>query len=157
MSCEPLAPGLNELRALARAGQGGGIVGFTLSFAVAGLLGSFTAIVFYTTIAIVSLGAFFGIRIRDVKSRLEITGTRLKAFAERYAPPDAPPLFVLSKKSGTKSGETASRLDVPGVTVANTPPAKTAAIFRIKPDLDALPPSLRNPVPVVEPPTGACR
>lgn len=149
-----LAPGLNELRALARAGQGGGIVGFTLSFAVAGLLGSFTAIVFYTTIAIISLGAFFGIRVRDIKNRLEITGTRLKTFAERYAPPDAPPLFVLSKKSVTKSGETASRLDVPGVTVANTPPAKTAAIFRIKPDLDALPPSLRNPLPAVEPPIG---
>jgi S-DNA-T family DNA segregation ATPase FtsK/SpoIIIE len=140
-----LAPGQNELRALARAGQGGGIVGFALSFAVAGLLGSFTAVVFYAGIAVISLAAFFGVRVRDVKTRLEKTGAGLKAFAEKYAPADAPALFTLPKKLPLPSP--ASRLDVPGVTVPDTPPPKPhTAIFRIKPDLEALPPSLRNPV-----------
>jgi S-DNA-T family DNA segregation ATPase FtsK/SpoIIIE len=148
-----LAPGQSELRALARAGQGGGLVGFALSFSVAGLLGSFTAIVFYSIVMVISLAAFFGVRIREVKIRLEKAGTTLKAFAEQYAPAGAPPLFTFPPKQATKPGTQPSRLDVPGVTVANAAPPKATAIFRIKPDLDALPPSLRNPVPAVELPS----
>ncbi len=93
-----LATGETELRALARAGQGGGLVGWATSIAVAGLFGSLPALIFYSAILLLSGAVVLGVRKSDVQTRLRALSARLRLLAAQLAqtprrqPTPAPPL-----------------------------------------------------------------
>ncbi len=72
-----------EPRALARSGQGGGYIGWALSDLIFKLLGSGLAIVFFSTVMLVSLGMTFGVRRAHIRQGLLGASKRLEAFAER--------------------------------------------------------------------------
>jgi len=137
-----LAAGDSELRALARAGQGGGYVGWALSAAISGLFGSLTAIIFYGGLLTISLGVVFGLRQLTVKRWLQGISRRLRVYSEKYmrltepppreTRPSAPPSFqVKAANDPTISADTAQAK------------RSTAQIMRIRPDLDNIPPSQR--------------
>jgi hypothetical protein len=58
----------DEPRALAREGEGGGYVGWAISSIAVGYVGEGTAMLIFAGIALFSLGAFFGIRRRDIRA-----------------------------------------------------------------------------------------
>jgi len=75
-----LFSGDNELRALARAGQGGGLVGWALSALVSGLFGTIIAIIVYGLLLILALGVIFGLRSAAVQHTLKTVTARLENF-----------------------------------------------------------------------------
>ncbi len=79
-----------ELRAIARAGRGGGYTGWALSSAVSGLLGSTTAIIFYGLIFVISIGVVLGMRRAHIQKALTWAIRRLDLLAERLAQPPKP-------------------------------------------------------------------
>ncbi len=78
-----LAAGDAELRALARAGAGGGYIGWGLSVLVSGLFGSTTAMIFYVLLLIVSTGVFFGVQHIHVQTWLQTISQRLRTYGNR--------------------------------------------------------------------------
>lgn len=116
-----------ELRAVARAGEGGGIIGGALSAFVSSLLGTTTAIALFTFILLVSLGFATGLRRSQIADWLTTASNQLKNFSNRT-------MLDTQRTLGT-------------VTRANyvtdtRSPAQT--LMRIRPDPNNLPPSKRN-------------
>lgn len=127
-----------EARALARVGEGGGLVGWALSSPLSQLIGSTTVLIFYVLMLIASIGVVIGIRRQQIKKTLKqvqltfyTLGTRLeerpaqnrkrrqrererRAAAERY---------LLKRYSEQESPRT--------------------PLIRIRPNLENIPPSLR--------------
>lgn len=88
----------SELRALARAGQGGGLIGWGLSYPFYWILGRQAALaVFATLIAICAIIAS-GLRRRHIAAFFSRFGIRLKLFSEttRQAPTPAPSIEAQS-------------------------------------------------------------
>lgn len=126
-----VAVGDSELRALARAGQGGGMLGWGLTAVPFWLLGRVTTIILFGFILLVSLFVVIGVERRHIIAWFTNSGQRLLIFSERL--------------SGT-----AKRITLP-----KAPPApedvvqvsnRHMPIMRIKANLDNLPPSLRNAI-----------
>jgi DNA segregation ATPase FtsK/SpoIIIE-like protein len=144
-----LASGDSELRALARAGQGGGYIGWALSATVSGLFGSLTAIIFYGMLLIISVGVVLGARQSHLKGWVQKTGHRLRSYGEKYAhPPEPPPRREVTTTNTPQSNPiSAATAALEGV--LPTPPSAaqakrtTAQIMRIRPDLENVPPSQR--------------
>lgn len=137
-----LLSGDTELRALARAGLGGGYVGWALSSIVAGLFGSIVSIVVYGTIFIVCAGVVFGLQTNHIKAwlrtyseRLQTSGAQLtkestEKLAEHKRVRETVPLP--DPFSGALQGE-----------LTTTTKRTTQNLIRIRPDLSSIPPSLR--------------
>ncbi|HEX2907693.1 MAG TPA: DNA translocase FtsK 4TM domain-containing protein, partial [Phototrophicaceae bacterium] len=126
-----------ELRALARAGQGGGYIGWALSYLISGLLGSTTAIVFYGLLLLVSFGVVLGMRRLHIQKWLGLGIVRLQTFAEKMAQPPKP---RRERKPATIPAMPADPLELP------TPPTRRATssmIVRVRIDPANIPPSLR--------------
>lgn len=125
-----------EMRAMARAGEGGGYIGYTLSIIIAGLFGSIPAILFYGGLFILSIGVVFGLRQSHVTTWLENNSQRLRAYGEKTmekTKPKPKPQTnpAMPNVEQALSGQPAS------------PKKATAPILRIRPNLDNIPPSLR--------------
>jgi hypothetical protein len=137
-----LASGDSELRALARAGQGGGYIGWALSATVSGLFGSLTAIIFYGMLLIISVGVVLGARQSHLKGWVQKTSQRLRSYGEKYAHQPVP---VSAPVSSPISAATAALEGTPPLAAVNPAQAKrtTAQIMRIRPDLENVPPSQR--------------
>jgi DNA segregation ATPase FtsK/SpoIIIE-like protein len=127
-----LGMGDTEYRAVARAGEGGGIIGGGLAASVDRLFGTTTAIVFYSLVLIVGIGVVLGIRKTHITGWLQRTGERLQAYSDRVY-----------------------RIQHP-----NTAPAQSVAsvrlppLMRIRPDPDNIPPSQRYVPSTNLPPLG---
>lgn len=108
-----------ELRALVRAGTGGGLIGWGLTVVPAMLFGRSLTILIYGALLFFSLAGVFGIRRAYLINLLNSNGQRLLAWGE--------------KMRGTQQRV---------VPVAPLAPQRTS-LYRIRPDHSRLPPSLR--------------
>jgi len=72
-----------ELRALARAGQGGGLIGWGLSFPFYWLLGRSVALVLFVIIITVCVIVFIGIKRRQIVDKLTHYSARLQKLSDR--------------------------------------------------------------------------
>ncbi len=138
-----LAYGDPELRALARAGQGGGYIGWALSQLIAGLLGSTTALIFYGGLFIISLGIVLGMRRAHIQRGLQAGVRVLQNFAARMAEPPRRP------KPGVRHQPEAPP---PHVAPAPTRRATSSMIVRVRFDPSSIPPSARAGAAPKEPP-----
>jgi S-DNA-T family DNA segregation ATPase FtsK/SpoIIIE len=155
-----LAAGDPELRNLARAGRGGGQVGWALSALVVNLFGSSVAIVLYSILLIVGVGIVIGIKRAHVVSFLSRLHTALAQTAAEWRPaprprPQRPSLDeALNPPAKTviidESGAPALRhtSEVAGQR------ARAYSLMHIRPDPDSLPPSLRYSAPTTPNPPG---
>lgn len=123
-----LLSGDTELRALARAGIGGGWVGWAMSMLIAGIFGNTVAIIIYTLLLSVSLALTLGVTRVHISQILNATSTRLRAYGQRHVKPAPPPPPPVSAIPPIQAG-------------------RAAVLMRIRPDPGNLPPSLRNPIP----------
>ncbi|MYD08444.1 MAG: DUF87 domain-containing protein [Chloroflexi bacterium] len=82
----------SELRALARAGQGGGMIGWGLSYPFFWILGQRAALAVFATLIAVCAIIASGLRQRHIAALFSRFGIRLKLFSEstRQATPPAP-------------------------------------------------------------------
>lgn len=137
-----LLSGDPELLALARAGGGGGYVGWGLSVLIVALFGTIPAVALYALLFAFSIAAVFGLRLSTIKRLLEQGDIRLTTAGSR-----------LNKQAKEALATRAARLqasrqplNVDKVPAPNAaPPVRktNTLILRIRPDLSAVPPSLR--------------
>lgn len=126
-----LIPGEDDLRTLARNGEGGGVIGWGLAAVPHWLFGRSMTIMLFGTFLAISVAVVLGIRRRNIINWVNTIGYRLLMFSERL--------------SGA-----ADR-----VTIPEAPPApekvlelstRHIPIMRIVQDMSNLPPSLRNAI-----------
>ena len=118
-----------ELRALARAGQGGGLVGWGISYPFYWVMGRQPALAFFTLMIAVSVVVFIGLRRRHIVAFLGNLSQQLRDY-------------------GQESGQSRdSALDQIGIglyrRLATTPGYRTR-IMRIRPDPENIPDELRK-------------
>lgn len=80
-----------ELRALARAGQGGGVIGWGLSYPFFWILGRPTALAFFSLLMAICAVVAIGLRSRHITSLLARFGGKLQLLSESKARAPAPP------------------------------------------------------------------
>ena len=131
-----LGQGDPELRALARAGEGGGYIGWGVCVLPTALFGTTVAIIIFGLMMAVSLGIVVGIRRQQVANWLTRTSGYLNTRGEQLAATPLP--------EKPKPAVTAPSVDAQGLEQkATKPPHKRAKVMRIRPNPDNLPPSLR--------------
>lgn len=140
-----LMTGDPEMRAIARAGQGGGYIGFALSFLISRLFGSITAIIIYGIILIISLSVFLGLKQSHIKNTLQAVSTRLRSYGESATRKGDSSLedirarrTMIPVPAPVQPVEVQQPGDVPSFRRA------TSTILRIRPDLENVPPSQRT-------------
>lgn len=133
-----LTAGDLEYRAIARAGQGGGLIGGALASVLGSALGVTTATIIFTLILLVALAVAVGIKTSQVRGLLQRVSARLHAYADRV--------------------NIETRRHLGAATVKNpalySPRSPAQSLVRIRPDRANLPPSLREPGGVALPPLG---
>ncbi|GAB4508559.1 MAG: DNA translocase FtsK [Anaerolineae bacterium] len=134
-----LAQGDNELRALARAGEGGGTIGWGISVLPYLLFGASVTMILFGILLAISLGIVMGVRRAQINEWLERNSTRLRSYGEALLKEAAPPA---APTPAAPAERPAYSLDL---SLQRHPP-----LMRIKADLSQLPPSLRNPAPEPE-------
>jgi len=122
-----------ELRALARAGQGGGVIGWGLTVLPYWLLGRTFTILIFTIGLIASIGALFGFRQSQLLPILDKYGQRLFLYSERLEKEATPTVPTTEEKPKTKNK---------AIIATNKMP-----LMRIRANYDNLPPSLRPDAP----------
>lgn len=132
-----LTSGDSELRALARAGEGGGYVGWGMSVIPYWAFGTTLATIFWGVILVLSVGITIGIRASQVSRWMQKAGETLYTFGAQIAPPQ-------------------QKTIKPIITPASLPENPTAItgrsnIVRIRPNISELPPSLRPQPKMPEP------
>ena len=75
----------SELRALARAGQGGGLIGWGLSYPFFWILGRPIALVFFSALTALSIVIMIGMRRHHIAAIMSRLGFRLQTFSEDAA------------------------------------------------------------------------
>ncbi|GIL13448.1 MAG: DNA translocase FtsK [Chloroflexota bacterium] len=140
-----LAYGDPELRALARAGQGGGYVGWALSQLIAGLLGSATALIFYGGLFVFSISVVLGMRRAHIQKVLQAGDRVLQNFAARMAEPPRRRKPAAAPQPQAPSPEAA---------LPPTRRATSSMIVRVRFDPSSIPPSARAGAAPKEPPPG---
>lgn len=80
----------DEARALARAGKGGGYVGWSISSLIASFIGAWPSIFLLSIVLVYGLMLFFGITRRDIRQFLLVLGTTLEDWAARLQPEPEP-------------------------------------------------------------------
>ncbi len=138
-----LLTGDNELKALARAGEGGGYVGWGLSIAISSLFGSIPAILFYGTIFVISVGVVFGLRVSNLKIWLQTNSQRLGTLGQQL---QTQANEILSKRINRPQSAPALNMTPLAIGLpvdASTTKRTTQNVLRIRPDMANIPPSLR--------------
>lgn len=136
-----LLSGDPELRALARAGQGGGYIGWVLSSVIGSLLGSITAILIYSLIFVISLGIVLGLKTEHIKNWVRTNSERLYQVGEKLSL-SASQIFEEYQRLRTTPPP--NSLGAALSDALPTPPKQTKqSLLRIRPDLNSIPPSLR--------------
>ena len=139
-----LVSGDSELRALARAGQGGGLVGWGLSALVSGLFGTIVAEIVYGILLFLSLSAAIGLRSATIRGWVQRAGDRLERFGRENV---AAAQKAQALRRSAKVNVTPDRLA--GATEALSQTDDTAfrmppsPIVRIRPNPANVPPSMR--------------
>lgn len=128
-----LTSGDSEWRALARVGQGGGIIGWGLSVIVGGLLSSYFALFVYSTLFIFCVAFVVGIRWHHIIALLSGHSKRLRQLSD-YLTTSMP-----------KMPEPVIQPESPPASVTETilEPTKSTNILRIRPNPDNFSPSQR--------------
>jgi S-DNA-T family DNA segregation ATPase FtsK/SpoIIIE len=137
-----LLSGEVELRALARAGGGGGQVGWALSVLVSSVFGALTATIVYSIILLLSLGTVIGMRTGQLKDWVNRLGDRLNTYGETMAARAQTARERLKAEATPPPdplGQALNKLNDPN---AETP-KKLPPIARIRPNPASVPPSLR--------------
>ena len=135
-----LTTGDTEWRAVARAGYGGGIVGWGLATLIGSLLSSTFALFIYGLIFGLCVAYVIGIRLRHLARLLERLSSRMRAVGEKLetslpkAEPLQPPPVPVA----------------PPTVTATSPEVSRVNIMRIKPDPANIPPSQRPGAPGFE-------
>ena len=124
-----------ELRAVVRAGHGGGIVGWGLSVVIAGLFSSAFALLFYTVIFFMCVAALFGLESNHVIRFLQQASQHVRSSGQSFAPD-------LSEQSAAQPPPTPFR-----ARDMVSREQRKLNIVRIRPNPANLPPSRRIPVP----------
>ncbi len=144
-----LTSGDDELLALARLGQGGGLVGWAFSSLTVSIVGVPVSIVIFSILFAISTAVVIGIRRDHIKIVLNRASAWLKLHGKRLKPESAPrPIRVstldeaMSQPRTTISAQGLTALAMP--TEAQVQRAKAFHIMRIRPDRDRLPPSMRS-------------
>ncbi|GAB1420504.1 hypothetical protein MASR2M15_06030 [Anaerolineales bacterium] len=119
----------DELLAIARNGQGGGIVGFALTVIPFNLMGRILAITLFILIFIISLGFVFGIQRKQFMSWLNNLQTKLKTFGQNLRNPNS-----------TLDGHE-KIIDLKDVLLMSK---ERIPLMRIRVDMERIPPSLRK-------------
>ncbi|MFW5691364.1 MAG: DNA translocase FtsK [Chloroflexota bacterium] len=129
-----------ELRALARAGQGGGYIGWGMCVLPYAVFGDVVTMILFGAVLVFSLGVAVGIRHEQVSGVLRRVSDTLSNQGQKLA---ATPLPERRQKSSLTP---AAR---PGLAEAEKPVHQRVQVMRIRPDRNRLPPSLR---PAATPP-----
>jgi DNA segregation ATPase FtsK/SpoIIIE-like protein len=144
-----LSSGDVELRAVARAGQGGGFIGWALSMLIAGLFGSGFALLIYGSLLVLSIGVVLGLSRSFLSARLKQYSERLKSYAQTMEKIPAPAAQVASEKPLEPAVATAP-IESPlipepaaAASIETTSQRKLPTLIRIRPNLENLPPSQR--------------
>ncbi|HLV36676.1 MAG TPA: DNA translocase FtsK [Spirillospora sp.] len=129
-----LTAGDTEWRAIARAGYGGGVVGWGLSTLIGNLLSSAFALFFYSLIFVLCIAYVSGIRPRHIARALIAVSSRMRGFGHAAAQnlPD------MKSAAVNPSNDTA-----PEPPAQIPPEVSKLNIIRIKPDPENIPPSQR--------------
>ncbi|MFZ4828303.1 MAG: DNA translocase FtsK 4TM domain-containing protein [Phototrophicaceae bacterium] len=134
--------GTFEMRALARSGKGGGLVGWALSAPIVELIGSFPVSLFYLFAFAISFAMMIGVTHSNLKQFLEATESVFLKLSERLA--EEPNRNRVRRRNERLKREAAIRYRASRSGNALDPVLSTP-ILHIKPNLDHLPPSLRKP------------
>lgn len=126
-----VSSGNSEWRAVARAGMGGGIVGWGLGILVAGLFGSAFAFLFYAAVLCVCIAALFGLQFHQAFSLLRRVSNTVRRRGHAMAPKR--PARRARPEAPTR------RVDAGG-----SQDRRKAGIVRIRPNPAHLPPSRRG-------------
>jgi len=129
----------DNMYTLARAGQGGGMIGWAISSPASRLFGYLVVTIFYSTLFVVALGMTVGIRREQIKQFVAGTQKRFAAWGERLE--EKPASRRETRREAYRLRTEAARhrailLEAPEL-VPKVP------LLRIRPDLDNLPPSQR--------------
>lgn len=130
----------SELRAVARAGEGGGIIGWGITLLPNWLLGRVASMSFFALILGMCLMVIVGISRGRVIYWLNTTGARLLDYSQKLAPRAKPSVIKVEAALNTDKAPTA----LSSVTHRRNP------IMRIRPDRQNLPPSLRQSAPTLK-------
>lgn len=122
----------NELRALARTGQGGGIIGWGLTALPQWLLGTQASLILFGTILALCSAVLIGIRRAQVIYAFNSFGERLLVQAERLRP-SKPSVEIITPPAS--------------LTTSPIPANRRTPILRIRADYNSVPPSLRPTAP----------
>ncbi|MFZ4814932.1 MAG: DNA translocase FtsK [Phototrophicaceae bacterium] len=136
-----------ETRAVARAGEGGGLVGWALSYPPMRLVGSVTVTVIYSAVLTVSLAFVLGVKrssiqawLRDVETRLNVRATQLL---------ERPTANRRKRRLLEMRREEAARMRASRYGETKRPLLR-APLLRIRPDMERIPPSMRPGAPMPE-------
>lgn len=141
-----LTTGDGELRALARAGEGGGLIGWGLSMPVHWLFGTVTAVVFFGLILIICIAVVAGVRRHHIRHALNRAHTGLRDYGSRAV------ATAERQKAIRHYGRTSvKKPPQPGYYTLDPDARRRAPVMRIRPDFDSLPPSQRPGAVVHEP------
>jgi S-DNA-T family DNA segregation ATPase FtsK/SpoIIIE len=159
-----LSAGDAELRALARVGRGGGQIGWMLTAPTINLFGIALTAAIFALILVISFAVVIGIRRDQVSEWLQTNVNALRDFGKRKRPQRAPqpsktfmrmgkldealttkPEVVVEDSSGALLVQTQSGVNAQRV--------RAHSIVRIRPNLENIPPSLRNAPPPSETPS----
>lgn len=135
-----MAEDLSEMRAIARAGQGGGLVGWALSGPVSQLIGSTTVIFIYAITLLVSLGFVIGIKYQQIQTFLAFVKNQSKVFAEKIA---KQPEVNRQQRQEQRLRREAARLRAAKRRGETEQPILRSPLMHIKPNLENIPPSMR--------------
>lgn len=124
-------PNIDDLRTLARNGQGGGVIGWGLAAIPHWLLGRSMTMMAFGTVLIIALAVVMGVRRRKIIAWVNTTGYRLLVYAERLSGA-ADRVTIPEAPATTEKIVELSTRHVP--------------IMRIVQDMENLPPSLRNEI-----------
>jgi S-DNA-T family DNA segregation ATPase FtsK/SpoIIIE len=124
-----------ELRATARAGEGGGMIGWGLSALPYWLLGRSVSLVLFGFVLFICVLVLVGVRRAQVIHNLNTLGQRLLAYSRRISPP-TPGISVVAPAASAPAS---------AITQRRNP------IMRIRPRPESLPPSQRA-APIAAPP-----
>ncbi|MBL8131187.1 MAG: DUF87 domain-containing protein [Anaerolineae bacterium] len=144
-----LAAGDPELRNLARAGRGGGQVGWALSSLIVSLFGSSVAVALYGILLVIGAAIAIGISRRHVVSLLDQLAKELMGVARKWQPEERPRAERLSLDEALTPEARAVIIEESGAPalkrVSELAQQRTRAfsLMLIRPDADSLPPSLR--------------
>jgi DNA segregation ATPase FtsK/SpoIIIE-like protein len=133
-----LTTGGAEWRTIARAGGGGGIIGWGLSTAIGGLFSSAFALFIYGLLFVGCIAYVVGVRLHHITSLMRTISNHSRSAGSKIAPKVLEPATAVTAAPAQPQPITAAPA-LPAV----TPEISRLNIMRIKPDPENMPPSQR--------------